>query len=370
MVDAKYAMLSGLSHSLLPTNSDTKAPRNVNDADIFPTATEPIVDREGPTEMIFCLLTQKFAKFLTEMPGFEGMVMVQEIQPDDSAPGVKNGPTQEQMAAYRHGVAHLRQELMEIFDKYCDPTAGPVHEMALTMREHVFEKLDELMTPPKERPDWGGEVKTAKDNTFKIAVGAFEHNEANYASTKDKGFAWFSLLHFQVDLFMYMAGQLCHRLEGNLVERAWRQVHVVYTYHPELFDVTNKNYAALALHILQAWKSREQMILARTGHLPEVPFYIEKLRACMPADVVEYKEERDGEKPATYQYESPDLANTMGAVNLGMATEPSLEQFLSLLDGQQGMDWDALAQPMIGAPPNIQPMPGFGLYGMGPSTEW
>ncbi|KAK4122144.1 hypothetical protein N657DRAFT_492261 [Parathielavia appendiculata] len=371
MVDARYAILSGLSPSLLPTNSNTKAPKNVNDADIFPNATEPIVEREGPTEMIFCLLTYKFAKFLTDMPGFEGMILLQEGQADDSATDVGDLPTQEQVAAYRRAVGRLREELLEVFDKYCDPKAGPVHEMALTMREHVLDKLNELMTPPKERPDWGGEVKNAKDNTFKIAVNAFEHNEANYASTKDRGFAWFSLLHFQVDLFMYLAGQLCQRTEGNLVERAWRQVHVVYSYHPELFDVTNKNYAALALHILQAWKNREQLILSRTGQIPEAPFYIKKLRACMPSDIVECKEEGNGQKTSPYPAGSPDLtaATTMGALNFGISPEPSLGQFLSMIDPQQGMDWDALAgQPIV--IPNGQPTPGFELYGMGPTTEW
>ncbi|KAK4099546.1 hypothetical protein N658DRAFT_429601 [Parathielavia hyrcaniae] len=368
MVDARYAMLSGLSPSMLPPNSNATSPKNVNDADIFPSATEPIADREGPTEMIFGLLTHRIAKFLTDMPGFEGMILYQEGQADDIATNAENGPTQEQAAAYRRAVGRLREELLEIFDKYCDPKAGPVHEMALTMREHILDKLNELMTPPMERPDWGGEVKTTKDNTFKLAVGAFEHNEANYASTKDRGFAWFSLLHFQVDLFMYMAGQLCQRTEGNLVERAWRQVHVAYSYHPELFDMTNKNYAALAVHILRAWKIREQLILSRTGQLPDAPFYIQQLRACIPPDVVESKEERDGQSNPPYQTEESP-ATAMGALNFGMSPEPSLGQFLSMLDPQQGMEWDALAGQPVGTT-NGQPMPGFELYGMGPTTEW
>lgn len=39
MQDAKNAMVSGLSHALLPLHWDTKSPQNVNDADLFPTAT-------------------------------------------------------------------------------------------------------------------------------------------------------------------------------------------------------------------------------------------------------------------------------------------------------------------------------------------
>ncbi|KAK4152469.1 activator of stress genes 1 [Chaetomidium leptoderma] len=372
MVDAKYAMISGLSHTLLPTNCDTKAPKNVNDADIFPSATEHFQDREGPTEMIFCLLTHKFAKFLLDMPGFEGVAMIPET---DSVTGSRIGPTEEQLTEYRRGVGQLREELMEILDRYCDPTAGPVHEMAITMRGHLLDKLNELMTAPKDQPEWGGEVKSAKDNAFKLAIGTFEHNEANYASTKDKGFAWFSLLHFQLDIFMYMAGQLCRRTEGTLVERAWRQVGVVYSFHPELFDMTNKNYSALAAFTLRAWAKREQVLFNCTGHVPEVPFYVEKLRVCVPHHVRkeeqggEEEEEEEEEQTPPNPYTSPGFVpiGTMGSTGT-MSTDNPLGQFLSYLDAP-ALEWDMFTgQPMTHN--NGQLGPGFGPFGMGPSADW
>ncbi|EAQ86324.1 hypothetical protein CHGG_07577 [Chaetomium globosum CBS 148.51] len=310
MTDAKYAMFSGLSHNLLPRNSDTQSPSNVNDADIFPTSEEPFQDREGPTEMIFCLITYRFARFLMEMPGFEGVVMIPE---DESAlTGSKAAPTAEQLATYRRGVARLREDLKAILDKYCDSSAGPVHEMALAMKHHLFQKLDELMTPPKEQLDWGGEVKSASDNTFKIAIGTLEHNEANYNSTTNHGFAWFSLLHFQLDIFMYMAGQLCRRTEGtlvggSLVERAWRQVGVVYSFHPELFDMTNKNYLTLAVYVLQAWKMREQLLLAKTAQPVPTPFYVDKLRLCLP-DLECKAEPPEIATPTTIPFDAPEFA--------------------------------------------------------------
>ncbi|KAH6641247.1 hypothetical protein F5144DRAFT_590583 [Chaetomium tenue] len=329
MTDAKYAMFSGLSHNLLPRNSDTQSPSNVNDADIFPTSEEPFQDREGPTEMIFCLITYRFARFLMEMPGFEGVVMIPE---DESAlTGSKAAPTAEQLATYRRGVARLREDLGAILDKHCDSSAGPVHEMALAMKQHLFQKLDELMTPPKEQLDWGGEVKSASDNTFKIAISTLEHNEANYNSTTNHGFAWFSLLHFQLDIFMYMAGQLCRRTEGtlvggSLVERAWRQVGVVYSFHPELFDMTNKNYLTLAVYVLQAWKMREQLLLAKTGQQQPVPtpFYVDKLRLCLP-DLECKAEPAEIATPTTIPFDAPEFAP---AESLDFAMDPHAVVFL------------------------------------------
>ncbi|KAL2016759.1 hypothetical protein VTK56DRAFT_3107 [Thermocarpiscus australiensis] len=350
LTDSKYAVFSGLSHSLLPRNCDTKPPKNVNDADIFPSATEPFQDREGPTEMIFCLLSHKFAKFLVETPGFESVLVM-----TDHDYSTKSGPTEEELAEYRRMFEQLGKEMLETLDKYCDPKAGPVHEMARMMRKHMIDKISEMITPPRQRPEWGVEIRSAKDNTFMIALGTLEHNEANYMSMKDRGFAWFSLLHFQLDIFMYLAGQLCHRTEGSLVERAWRQVDVVYSFHPELFDLTNKMHAMLAVFILKAWKKREETIFGRTGQLPETPFYVEKLRACMPDD--------------DYKFEpTPPDPYTPASLGMGPTGEDALDHFLGSLD-LSVLGWDMFSNRSANGTPGTQ---GFGPSGLvpQPSTDW
>ncbi|AEO63002.1 uncharacterized protein THITE_2107846 [Thermothielavioides terrestris NRRL 8126] len=360
MLDFKYAVFSGLTHSWLPRYCDAKLPKNLNDADMFQSATEPFQDREGPTEMIFCLLTYTFARFVVEHPGLENVVMIAE--------GVSNSkrPTEEELAEYMRGFGQLREKLLEVLDKYCDPTAGPVHEMAIAMKSHLTDKLNDLMTPLKERPDGEGEVRSAQDNAFKVAIMTLEHDETNYVLSKDKGFAWFSLQHFRLELFMYVAGQLCSRTEGKLVERAWKQVIVVYSYHPELFDVTNKNYAALAVFILKAWRKREQVILARTGTMPEVPSCIEKLRACMPNEDIK-TEPTPPEPPYTPANLNMDL--TPGPNAAGMPQDP-LGQFWNFFDSQ-ALDWDMFGSPAVNVDGPAATMNGFGGFGAaGPSVEW
>ncbi|KAK4656695.1 hypothetical protein QC762_206520 [Podospora pseudocomata] len=354
MVDSKYAIFSGLSHSLLPRNWDTKPPKNLNDADIFPSATEPFQDREGPTEMIFCLLIYAFAKFLVETPGFDTMFLLTS-QSDFVSERDGGGPPEQEMIEYRRTVETLGNNLLSILDKYCDPLAGPVHQMAVNMRTHIIDKIMELITPAKHQPEWGGEVRTLKDNTFKIAIGTLEHNEANYISTKDKGFMWFSLAHFQIDIFMYMAGQLCHRTEGVLVERAWRQVEVVYTFHPELFDTNNKLHAALAVFILKAWRKREETLTQRTGHRPETPFYVDRLRTSMPND--DYKSEPTPPDPYT------PAALAVGA-HTGIP-DNNLDSFLGYLDAS-ALDWDMFGNQVNGGAGGSS----FGAFGMGPQVEW
>jgi hypothetical protein len=369
MLDAKYAMLSGLSHSLLPRGWDTKAPKNVNDADIFPSATDPFLDRDGPTEMIFCLMTYKIAQFLVQSPGLEAVILATELEV--AGPG---GPNSAQLAEYRKTIENLGRELLTLLDKYCDPTAGPVHVMAIDMRTHILQKLMELITPPKDQPEWGSEIRTRKDNAFKVAVGTLEHNEQSYEAAKDKGFLWFSMLHFQIDVFMYMAGQLCHRTEGKLVDRAWRQVEVVYAFHRELLDVaTNKTYATLAVFILKAWKTREETILQHTGQAPEVPFYIEHLRATMPND--DYKTVPTPPAPLM------TAVSSQAAKKPAMQQDPTYDQFLGGYLDVSALEWDmfsnmqqtaAVAVTQNGTTQTTAAAPTFGgpLWGMGPGPEW
>ncbi|KAK3945772.1 putative fungal-specific transcription factor domain-protein [Diplogelasinospora grovesii] len=354
MVDAKYAMLSGLSHSLLPRSWDTKVPKNVNDSDLYPSATEPFQDREGPTEMIFCLMTYKIAKFLVQTPGLEAMILATELD----AASIPGGPTDEQIGEYRQTVQVLANEMLDLLDRYCDPTAGPVHEMAIKMRDHLIQKLTELITPPRLQPEWGIEVRNLKDNAFKVAICTLEHNEQNYITSKDKGFLWFSLLHLQVDVFLYMAGQLCHRTEGHLVERAWKQAGVVYQFHPELLDVSNKTYMTLAVFILKAWRKREEVLRLRTGLIPEVPFYVEKLRASMPND--DYKSEPT--PPNTFPPASI-------ALRQGSGPDPTFDHFLGGYLDVSALEWDMFGSMPMNGNQSMTAAP-FAGFGGGPEAEW
>ncbi|CAK7199617.1 hypothetical protein SEUCBS139899_002300 [Sporothrix eucalyptigena] len=281
MVDAKYALMSGLSHSMLPRVWDTKEPKNVNDADLFPAATEPVQDREGPTEMVMVMVFNRLARFLMETPGVEPMILLS----DDEAFRGPNGPSNQLIEMYRMLIANLATSLLEITDKYCDPTAGPLHEMALEVKSEVLQKLEHMLLPAKER-EFSDEVKTPADHVFQVAVETTMHDNEIKMKAKNNLFAWFSRLYFQDNMFMFIVGQLCTRTTGKLVEKAWIAVEATYENYPDLYDVTQRSYYQIALFVLRAWRVRLGVLRARQGLLggmmPEAPEFIMKLRAVMP----------------------------------------------------------------------------------------
>jgi hypothetical protein len=350
MLDAKYAMMTGLTQSLLPRIWDTKEPKNLNDADMYPSATEPFQDREGPTEMIFVLICNKIARFLCETPSLEMMLMLAEWSGEPRSEDPR-------LAEFRQVISKLGQDLLLVLNKYCDPTAGPVHLMAQEVEKQILQKLETLSTPAKDQPEWGKEIVDQKDNAFKIAVCALEHEQENYITCQDKGFLWHAFLHFQPDVFIYVAGQLCHRLQGTLVERAWKQVEVVYNWHPELYDTTNKTHFTLARFILKAWGKREDMLFRKMGQRPEPPACVKRLQRDMPYE--------DMKSEPTLALPTDTGGPSMPRPDMTV-TEPIFDQFFGPFLGGDNPDWDMFSG-----------LPGTGqndllptYYPMGPSSGW
>ncbi|KAI0424388.1 c6 zinc finger domain-containing protein [Xylaria sp. FL1042] len=363
MLNAKYAMMSGLSHSLLPRNWDSQEPKNLNDADLHPSATQPFQDRNGPTEMVFCLICHRLVKFMNRTPLFETMILMGELKS-----GPHSTPGDEQIKALCRTVEELRIDLLGILEKYCDPAAGPVHQMAIQMKDYILDKLTDLITRLKKQPEWGSEEQTAKDNAFNIATATLEHCLQNYTSSMNKGFLWWPQLHFQVDIFIFLVGQLCFRTDGKLVEKAWKQVDGIYRFHPELFNMSNKSYFTLSLYVLKAWRRRRDALIAKgeIPEIPETPFYIKRLQEIMPQN-----NSRTELIPIEHTPSQP-----MSQMDINAYTpDPAMDQLLPGFLDSASLEWaDMFSMSLeapIGANQNTSsqgPMM-FG-YGIGPIAEW
>jgi hypothetical protein len=361
MQDAKYAMLSGLSHSLLPWSWDTKVPSNVNDADLFPGSMERIQPRDGPTEMAFCLFSYEIGKFLVHsqgFPGFEAVVIGNEIDQLKDPGRTKD----ESVKKYRAMVDDLETKLRLVEEKYIDPTAGPIHKVCTQLRENIVGKIRSMLTPMREQPEWGTEVLTPKDNLFKLVVVNTEYTTSSYRIVKDAGFIWFSKLHFQVDVFLLMVGHLYTRVTGPLVDRAWKQVETVYQFHEEILDMTQKNNVILGTFVLRGWRARE-VALGQLGLVPEVPSCVFKLREIVPGSE---SGTTDGTPPSASSDGPPATAKPQRDVQM---SDPALDQFLGGYFDITALDWDMWGD--MAAQGQDQVASAFGAFGaVGPSGKW
>ncbi|KAI1328763.1 hypothetical protein F5Y16DRAFT_409523 [Xylariaceae sp. FL0255] len=276
LIDAIYALMSGLGQSLLPRSWDTKIPLNINDGDLYPTMTA-VQAKEGPTDMIYCLICYETGKMMMSTPHLESLILMNETASTSS-------PPLEEIEKTRRTISDLEQNYSDLLEKYSDPSMGPVHQLAAAMPNLLITKLKELTLTPKEQPEFGTEIFTLRDNTFKIAVAACETDVKLLTTTQVHGpFFWFLHTHFQIEMLIYLAGQLSERLSGSLVDRAWTLMELHYRYRDELFALSSKTHLALAILVSRGWKAREQFFIQTTGVAPPTPDYIVKLRRLVPS---------------------------------------------------------------------------------------
>ncbi|OTA99208.1 hypothetical protein M426DRAFT_68259 [Hypoxylon sp. CI-4A] len=335
LLDAMYALMSGLGHSLLPRSWDTKRPLNINDSDLYPAMTT-IQPKDSPTDMIFCLLCCEITTIMVDTPDLHMVIMQNEM-------GSENVEADKLERASKR-VDEVERAMTEVLDKYSDLSMGPIHALATHTKAIMIEKLRELICPMRNQPEWGTEILTPKDHLFKLSLTAGEENLRMYQIPQTSGFfRWFVMSHFQIEVFIYMIGQLSWRTSGKLVERAWVTVELFYRFHSELYDLSVKAHLGAAIFIIRAWKVREKVLQTATGSAPETPGYIQELQRLMPPDDARH----------TRTDEPADLAS----VNVSQAgtVQPSVDlawdQMLGFVDASS-IDWgDVFAVPNGGQVP-------------------
>ncbi|KAI1170123.1 fungal-specific transcription factor domain-containing protein [Nemania sp. FL0916] len=321
LIDTVYALMSGLGQSFLPRSWDTKQPSNIHDADLYPTMTS-LQPRNGPTDMIYCLVCYDIANMMMDTPNLEAVILGNETGNSAVPP--------EEVEKARRRIQELDQSLGHILDNYCDPSMGPIHELAEKTRNLLIVKCQELICPAKDQPEWGTEIHSPKDNLFKISVASLEMDVKFYRMAQLRGqFLWFMLTQFQIEMMIYMAGQLSERTTGSLVERAWVVVQEQYGFHDELTTLSSKTHLTLAVLVVRAWKAREAALRETTGLVTTTPGYITKLRALVPSTEAKH----------TRADEADEVANVAN-INAPIRSRPT---------PQVGMPWDQMLGFDVGA---------------------
>ncbi|KAJ3553763.1 hypothetical protein NPX13_g10801 [Xylaria arbuscula] len=324
LIDTVYALMSGLGQSLLPRSWDTKQPNNINDADLYPTMTT-LQPRSGPTDMIYCLVCYEMGKMMMDTPHLEAIILGNETGLPDKVPS-------EEVEKARRRIQELDQSIAAILDNHCDPSMGPIHELAAETRYLLISKCQELICPAKEQPEareplilsafstfslffflcsadrWGTEIHSSMDNLFKISVASLETDLKLYHKTQLQGqFLWFMLSQFQAEMLVYMQDPSCARRSRRTgVEGAGGSA-------PE--DDGRR-------------------------HTPKTPAYIARLRAALPS--TETKQSRfDGGVDVGVDETAnvgPLTSNRPAPSGLGMPWD----QMLGFVDAG-ALDWDMFA---------------------------
>ncbi|KAI0390916.1 fungal-specific transcription factor domain-containing protein [Xylariaceae sp. FL0594] len=278
--DSQNAMLSGMSQSWCPTNWGTKLPLNVDDSDMLPDSAEPLVPRDGPTDMAFVLMLHQYVRFVLESnPKLDAAfsLLRDGIKDGDQEETHAGQATQNAVDIYRGLVRDFDSKLAIFEERYVDRAAGGVQEAALMVRPLLVGKLKSIVTPMREHAEFGTEVTHPADSLFKSFIYNQKQNEPYYRRLHQLGFLWFRQNSFPHEALINLTRRLRKKPTEPLTAEAWNTLKVLHELHPDLNDLSQKRSLRQAKLTLRAWDCRERALKA-CGQQPEVPRFIQRLR--------------------------------------------------------------------------------------------
>ncbi|KAJ0418632.1 fungal-specific transcription factor domain-containing protein [Aspergillus carlsbadensis] len=261
-LDSSAAQISGIGISITPGAWDTKLPLNINDDELWPEMTELPREKNGATEMTFCLSRFCVGKHLSRVGG-----------PAD----LESSSNFKDIAEAELSVSEAETEVEEKFIRYCD-VLNPVHflTMSLARAGLMAMRLKIRLPSIRNQTATDEEVKQALHLAVKIMdTDTAIHGQENIM----KRFRWHIRPFFvwgTWDSFILILTTLWKRHDLlSPVERAaaWERVGKLYGNHDDLLGAKPALNAGFRRLTLRAWDSQPP---ANTIQVPE---FIKALRS-------------------------------------------------------------------------------------------
>lgn len=305
--DANLTISNGFKHhNLGPRQFTTKLPLNLNDADLYPGATEPYASREGPTEMGFLLVFNRIMVFFvdehsrvtTEAAIFKAAGSETDISPKD-------------LEKLRKTVMELDADLLEIERRFINPEVGNHHRAVGSIRPIVLDRLHEILAPSHRQPGPGN-----KDKLFRILVLNSENITAANEHMFVWGYWWLMELHFHTEILAALTSQLCQRPLGSLSDRGWNALEKIYAQTPSLLDLSKYENVVQAQFAIKAFGVREKAAMD-VGQITDTPSFIADLRQRI-ADLAQEQEQQQANANAWVSRAGDIDENPVSGWDLGL----------------------------------------------------
>ena len=211
VLDVRSSEDRGAATLIIGDTFDTKMASNINDADLNPLGIIQPREREGCTEMTFCLITHEASTFFRDAGLGTGF--------SNDIPS-----TMEQKKAM---AKEFRQRLESKYLVHCD-TSVPIFWVCKRVAMLIGLKTELLCEYPLHA---SGAPPNAPRNKVENLQRATEILEATHEAEHNPmtaPFRWFMKTYPQWHPLAVALAELCSQFEGPLVERAWVIVKIVF----------------------------------------------------------------------------------------------------------------------------------------------
>ncbi|KAF2101807.1 hypothetical protein NA57DRAFT_9916, partial [Rhizodiscina lignyota] len=252
VLDRTTAEISGAGTFASNYSWDSRVPLNVNDCDLDPDMKDFPKEREGATEMIFCLMRYELGDF------FRNIKYLQAPDTTDT-PWKKLGSKMVPMEEKDKAIEELQRRFEQKYLRYCDPL-NKLHYLVSVVARSIIAMLFMITHHPRQYPDKGASMpQEEKDRIFEKALKIIEYGNLLQSSPVTRGFLWHMNVFFTWQALIFLVDHLVNMPIGPNSDKAWKQVELVYGHHPALItERSNTLHAAVRRLTLRAWEGREK----------------------------------------------------------------------------------------------------------------
>lgn len=232
--------------------SDTKVPLNINDADLQPDMIEPPPEREGCTDMTFCLIRCEAINTATTTK-----LIAPDLQRGPSRAGVDSRSASMGVEERRAIVEEFVERVTHKYLRHCNPSE-PVLLMSYMVIKLIFARFWLLVYRPQPGPNSKSNLSPGKgpspastdksrgttpseaeepkvsidpetrDKLFSMSVEVLELSTAILTHPKLVRWAWYAKTYIQWHAIGYVLAEICCRPPSAECDRAWAAVMGVY----------------------------------------------------------------------------------------------------------------------------------------------
>ena len=217
VLDLRACEDRGSDPIIVPGSFNTKKPANINDDDMDPQSTLPIVGRHGFTEMTKCMVSHIV---------WETAIGVGYVPPVDeadqySAPKIS---FEEKEASVVEVEKQLQREILV----YCD-SLNPIAWTTSAIARLIMARLRlALYHPPLHDNRSPSHQDVPRDVVLSLGVQTLEYTHLLDTDPAAEPWRWFFKTYVQWHALAAVLAELCVQDTGQLVDRAWRIVEVVF----------------------------------------------------------------------------------------------------------------------------------------------
>lgn len=214
ILDTRASEDHGCDPTITEQSFDTKMPLNINDVDITPDMNDFPVERQGCTDMSFCLIRFEVSNT------FRRINYIPPGPPKQCTEHLAGITLQEK----EKWITECHQRLEERYLKDCDMTV-PLFWVTATVARLMMSKMWLMVYHPFQRQDGGTTLPPEiKEKLFITSLENIEYSILLETEARTMKWGWLFKTYMQWHALAFILSELCYRTSGDMVERAWTAV--------------------------------------------------------------------------------------------------------------------------------------------------